>query len=212
MKFVTRPFRISCVCLYCSLFFAPASQAGNDMSSIFQTSFAVMVKAAAAIEEGMNNLNAAEGCAADPMCESPGDTSSGFETTLGACCSENDACFNDFNEYVRRTDVALYTLYKNERTYTIFMMAQNARIAMMKGAASTSAVGTAIGGKLQADVAKARKSYIHKFNVTTNANINRLNEFLLGLDSTLKQYCGVDNWYQINGLPIFIHAKTKFPK
>lgn len=211
MKSIAVLFRITCLALCCSLSFAPESQA-DDAMSIFQPSYADMLKAAAAIAEARDNLNAAEGCAADPMCESPGDTSSGFETSLGACCYEIDDCFNEFNEYVRKTDVALYTLYKNERTYTIFMMAQNARIAMMKGAASTSAAGTAIGGKLEADVAKAKKSYVDKFNVTTNANVNRLNEFLLGLDSTLKQYCAVDNWYQINGLPIFIHAKTKFPK
>lgn len=51
-----------------------------------------------------------------------------------------------------------------------------------------------------------------KFNATTTKNIDRLNELLIDLDGTLGQYCETNNWYQINGLPIYIHAKTKFPK
>ncbi len=180
--------------------------------SIFSTSMADMVKGAAEFKIGMDNYHAAQGCAADPACGSAGDTSSGFETGMSECCYENDACFNDFNEWVRKIDVALYTLYKNERTYEIFMRAQDARIAMMKGAAGTSAAGTAIGGKLEADIIRARREYVDKFNTTTTKNIDRLNEFLIGLDGTLVQHCEANNWYQLNGLPIYIHAKTKFPK
>lgn len=183
-----------------------------DVASIFATSLSDMVKGAAEFKVGMDNYHAAQGCAADPTCDAGGDSASGFEAGMADCCYDNDACYNEFNEWVRKIDVALFTLYKNERTYSIFMRAQDARIAMMKGAASTSAAGTAVGGKLEADVIRARKDYVDKFNATTNKNINRLNEFLIGLDGSLGQYCEANNWYQVNGLPIYIHAKTKFPK
>jgi hypothetical protein len=171
-----------------------------------------MVKGAAEFKVGMDNYHAAQGCSADPFCE-PGDgPSSGLETGMADCCYENTACYNEFTEWVRKIDVALFTLYKNERTYSIFMRAQDARIAMMKGAASTSAAGTAIGGKLEADIIKARADYVDKFTAKTDKNIDRLNDFLIGLDGTLGQYCDANNWYQVSGLPIYIHAKTKFPK
>ncbi|MFT5335683.1 MAG: hypothetical protein ACI9GB_003604 [Halioglobus sp.] len=202
--------KIASLCVVANLAATPASHAGIE--SIFSTSWADMVKGAAEFGNAMDNYNAAQGCAADPACESGGDTSSGFETGMANCCYDNDACYNEFTEYVRKIDVTLFTLYKNERTYTIFMRAQDARIAMMKGAASTSAAGTAIGGTLEADIIKARKKYVDKFNATTDHNIDRLNEFLIGLNGTLGQYCETNNWYQINGLPIYIHAKTKFPK
>tara|TARA_R110001592_G_scaffold363371_1_gene685753 strand:+ start:392831 stop:393409 length:579 start_codon:yes stop_codon:yes gene_type:complete len=191
---------------------AVIAESNADIAAVFSSSWADMVKGTAEFKNGMDNYHAAQGCAADPACESGGDTSSAFETGIADCCYDNDACYNEFNEYVRKIDVALFTLYKNERTYSTFMRAQDARIAMMKGAASTSAAGTAIGGKLEADIIKARENYVDKFNATTGKNIDRLNEFLIGLDGTLGQYCEANNWYQTNGLPIYIHAKTKFPK
>jgi len=181
-----------------------------DVASIFASSWADLVKGAAEFKTGMDNFHAAQGCAEDPDCES-GD-GDGLETDMPDCCYGNDTCYNEFTEWVRKIDVALFTLYKNDRTYNIFMRAQDARIAMMKGAASTSAAGTAIGGKLEADVIRARQEYIDRYNDQTDHNIDRLNEFLIGLDGTLGQYCSASNWYQINGLPIYVHAKTKFPK
>lgn len=202
--------KLASFCLLANL--AVVAPCNADVASIFSTSWSDMVKGAAEFKTGMDNYHAAQGCAADPACDSGGDTSSGFEAGMSDCCYDNDACYNEFNEWVRKIDVALFTLYKNERTYSIFMRAQDARIAMMKGAASTSAAGTAIGGKLEADIIKARKSYVDKFNATTTKNIDRLNEFLIGLDGSLGQYCEANNWYQVNGLPIYLHAKTKFPK
>ncbi len=202
--------QIACSCLLVN--FAIVANSNASFESIFSTSWADMVKGAAEFKKGMDNYHAANGCAADPACDSGGDSSSGFEAGIADCCYDTDSCYNDFIEHVRKIDIALYTLYKNERTYTIFMRAQDARIAMMKGAAGTSAAGTAIGGKLEADIIKARKNYVDKFNATTTKNIDRLNEFLIDLDGTLGQYCETNNWYQINGLPIYIHAKTKFPK
>ncbi len=198
-------------CLVTLLYGASVPASHADMTSIFTTSWSDLVKGAAEFSNAMDNYNAAMGCAADPVCES-GGSGSGFETGISDCCYENDACYNEFTEHVRKIDIALSTLYGNERTYTIFMRAQDARLAMMKGAASTSAAGTAIGGKLEADIIKARSAYVDKFNDKTNHNIDRLNEFLLGLDGTLRQYCDAGNWYQVNGLPIYIHAKTRFPK
>lgn len=202
--------KVACLCLLANL--AAIAQSNAEISPIFKTSMTSMFKGAAEFKKGMDNYHAANGCAADPACDPGPDASSGFETGMADCCYENDTCYNEFTEHVRKIDVALFTLYKNERTYSIFMRAQDARIAMMKGAASTSAAGTAIGGALEADIIKARKEYVKKFNATTGKNIDRLNEFLISLDATLGQYCEANNWYQNNGLPIYIHAKTKFPK
>lgn len=202
---------IACLCLGIGLVVAPASRA-DTMGDLFKPSISSMVGSAVAFSIGFENYKAAEGCAADPACGTPADPSSGFETAVGSCCHENDDCFEDFNRHVARIDRAMVTLYKNDKTYSIFMRQQKARMTAMKGAGSASAAGAAVVARMQADIAKAQAGYIQKFNNKAETNIGLLNDFLLELGGLVEQYCSGSNWYQSNGLPIYLHSKIKFPK
>jgi len=184
----------------------------NPTDDIFQPSFSNLLGGASAFATAFYNYSAAQQCAADPSCGMPDDPGSGFEVGAGSCCDNNDECFNEFGRHVDRIDRALFTLYKNDRHHDLVMRIQGARMTAMKGAGSMSAPAGAIVARQEVEIAKAQKAYIERFNVKTNQNVNLLNGFLLELGTIVDNYCEGANWYQRHGLPLYLHAKTKFPK
>ncbi len=196
------------------LHFSNVSAGDYDWATdgFFNPGFSNMVNGAAQFAQAYADYSAAETCWADPQCGMPDDPNSGFELPAGDCCEGNSSCVAEFDNQVSKIDSALYTLYKNERTYEIIMQVQKARMTAMKGAGSMSAPGGAVVARMEVDIAKAQKGFIDKFNTKTQSNINRLNDFLLALGGVIDQHCGDSNWYQRNGLPLYLHAKTKFPK
>ncbi len=182
------------------------------MDNLFNPSFSNMLNGAAQFAQAYADYSAASACWADPHCSMPDDPGSGFELPAGDCCEGSAACIEAFDGYVARIDDALYTLYKNERTYEVIMQIQKARMTAMKGAGSVSAPGGAVVARMEVDIAKAQKGFVDKFNTKTQGNIGKLNDYLLALGGAVDQYCTGSNWYQRNGLPIYLHAKTKFPK
>jgi hypothetical protein len=182
------------------------------MDNLFNPSFSSMLNGAAQFAQAYADHSAATACWADPQCGMPDDPGSGFELPAGDCCEGSSACIESFDGYLARIDSALYTLYKNERTYEVIMQIQKARMTAMKGAGSMSAPGGAVVARMEVDIAKAQKGFIEKFNAKTQGNIGKLNEYLLALGEAVDQYCTGANWYQRNGMPIYLHAKTKFPK
>lgn len=181
-------------------------------TELFSPSFSNLLGGASAFATSFYEYSAMEACAADPSCGMPDDPGSGFEVGAGSCCDNNDACFNEFGTHVERIDAALFTLYKNERTYKLIMRKQSARITAMKGAGSMSAAAGAVVARQEVEIAKAQKSFMEKFNAKTTQNVDKLNEFLIALGTSVDTYCEGSNWYQRNGLPLYLHAKTKFPK
>ncbi len=192
----------------------PAAAADYDwaMGNLFNPSFSSMLNGAAQFARAYADYSAASACWGDPQCGTPGDPDSGFELPAGDCCEGSSACIEAFDGYVARIDAALYILYKNERTYEVIMQVQKARITAMKGAGSKSAPGGAVVARMEVDIAKTQKGFIDKFNTKTQNNIGQLNDSLLALGGAVDQYCSDSNWYQHNGLPLYLHAKTKFPK
>jgi len=168
---------------------------------------------------GMINLAnehiAAVNCAFyDSTCGNPENPEqSGYELALSSCCDDNDQCAMEFNTQLDNIDSALKVLYKNEHFYIIFMDKQAARLTLMRSAASASPIGgAAVTGKLEAGIMKAKKGFIRKFNEKTNQNISRLNEFLVRVGEIHQSYCNDSQWYNRNGLPLYLHARSKFPK
>jgi len=190
----------------------PVAGAGSATDDVFQPTFSNLVTAASAFATSFYNFNAQQACAADPKCGMPQDPGSGFALTAGSCCGDDNSCNMDFFDKVDDVDSALYTLYKNERTYDLIMRIQGARMTAMKGAAGMSAPGAAVVARFEIDIARAKKKFLEKFNVKTNGNIDKLNSLLLALGTIVDNYCGDKNWYQRNGLPLYLHAKIKFPK
>lgn len=180
--------------------------------NVFSPSFSNVLNGAIAFAQYFHDYSSAEACYNDPSCGMPDDSDTGLDIPPGSCCDGIDSCYNDYVQALNRIDVALYTLYKNEKTYDLIMRVQNARMTAMKGAGSMSPAGAAAVARMEVDIAKAQKAFQDKFNTKTEHNISRLNEFLLGLGNTIDTYCADSGWYQRYGLPVYIHAKTKFPK
>ena len=185
---------------------------GGADDSLFNPSFSNMVGGASAFVTAFINYGAFQACASDPSCGMPDDPGSGFEVGAGSCCDNNDDCFNEFGTHVNRLDRALLTLYTNERHYNLVMRIQGVRMAAMRGAGSMSAMGAAVVARQEVDIAIAEKGFLEKFNAKANSNISSLNDFLLELGALIENYCEGSNWYQRNGLPLYLHAKMKFPK
>jgi len=203
--------RILVLFLVCGASASGAARA-NPTDDLFQPSLGNMLGGASAFTTAFYNYSAAAQCNADPACGMPEDPGSGFEVGAGSCCDNNDSCFNEFGRHVDRIDRALFTLYKNERTYELIMRVQGARMTAMKGAGSMSAPAAAIVARQEVEIAKAQKDFMDRWNVKTNKNIGLFNGFLIELGSVVDNYCEGSNWYQRNGLPLYLHAKTKFPK
>lgn len=180
--------------------------------NVFSPSFSNGLNGAIAFAQYFHDYSSAEACYNDPSCGMPDDADTGLDIPPGSCCDGIDSCYNDYVQALQRIDVALYTLYKNEKTYDLIMRVQNARMTAMRGAGSMSPMGAAAVARMEVDIAKAQQSFQDKFNTKTENNISRLNDFLLDLGGTIDGYCEDSGWYQRYGLPIYIHAKTKFPK
>jgi len=185
------------------------ARAGDDQ---FNVSFSSMLGGASAFAAAFINYGALQACASDPSCGMPDDPGSGFEVGAGSCCDNNDDCFNDFALHVKRLDKALFTLYKNERYHNLVMRIQGIRMSAMRGAGSLSAAGAAVVARLEINIAKDQKKYFERFNVKTNTNISLLNDFLVELGALIENHCAGSNWYQRNGVPLYMHAKLTFPK
>ena len=182
------------------------------MANVFRPSLSNMLGGAIAFTEYFYGYSSAVACANDPECGGQDGAGSGLDVPSGSCCDGIDGCFNDYLLGLQRIDDALYVLYKNEKTYGWIMAVQNARMTAMRGAGSMSPAGAAVVARFEVDIAKAAKSFRGKFNAKTEQNISRLNDFLLELGATIDTYCHEGGWYQRYGLPVYLHAKTKFPK
>ena len=194
---------------------APAPVAGpvtTVVNTFFKPSFGDVVKFDAEFRKALDQFSAAQECMNDPDCGMPSGSGPGFEFEAGECCRSNAECIDSFDRYLRKIDRALFTLYKNERTWKIKMQVADARMSAMKAAGGMSPVGGAVVARMEADIAKAKKQFIDKFNEKTEYNISRLNDFLNGLGGVINEYCGDSGWYQKNGLPVYLHARTKFLK
>lgn len=195
------------------LFFCFMLHTGKSRAAeIFPPGFGDMLNVASQFAQAYTDYSAAAACAEDPQCGMPDDPNSGFEVPVGDCCDGIDGCVNSFDNYLVKLDDALKILYGNERYYDILMRVQKARMTAMKGAGSMSAPGSAVVARMEIDIAKAQKGFIDKFNTKTENNIKQLNKILIKLGGIVDQYCSDSNWYQRNGLPLYLHAKTKFPK
>ena len=188
------------------------SQTARADDALFNPSFSDMLGAASAFVATFINYGALQACASDPSCGMPDDPGSGFEVGAGSCCDNNDDCFNEFGTHVDRLDRALSTLHGNERRHNLVMRIQGIRMAAMRGAGSLSAAGAAVVARQEVDIAIAQKKYLENFNAKANSNIDLLNDFLLELGALIENYCEGSNWYQRNGMPLYMHAKLKFPK
>ncbi len=186
--------------LYCSSQLAIAADYDGAMDNLFNPSFSSMLTSASKFTQAHSDHSAATACRTDPKCGMPGDSNSGFKLPAGSCCEGSSACIEAFDGYVTKIDSVMYALYKNERTYAVIMRIHQARM------------GAASGARKQVDFAKAQKGFIEKFNAKTRSNIIKLNNYLLALGGAVDQYCTGSKWYKRNGLPIYQHAKAKFPK
>jgi len=204
---------LRCVAMALAVF-TTASMAANagPADDVFSPSFGNLLGGASKFASSFYNYSAAQQCAADPQCGMPDDPGSGFEVGAGSCCDSNDECFNEFGRHVARIDRALNTLYYNERRYGLIMRIQGARMTAMRGAGGMSAPGAAAVARMEIEIANAQKGFTNRFNAKTNENVDLLNGFLLELGSVVENYCQGSNWYQRNGLPLYLHAKIKFPK
>ena len=196
------------------LLFISFTMATNKIraAEISPPGFGDMLNTASQFAQAYTDYSAAAACAADPQCGMPDDPNSGFELPAGDCCDGVDECVNSFDNYIVKVDDALKVLYGNERYYDILMRVQKARMTAMKGAGSMSAPGSAAVARMEIDIAKAQKGFVDKFNTKTENNIKQLNKILIKLGGIVDQYCSDSNWYQRNALPLYLHAKTKFPK
>jgi len=185
---------------------------GGATDAYFAPTFSNMINGATQFGVALKDYSAASACWSDPQCGLPDDPNAGFELPAGDCCEESADCIADFDGYVGKVSEALRVLYGNERYFHILMQTQKARMAAMRGAGSMSAAGTAVVARMEADIAKAQQGFVDKFNTKAQYNISRLHDFLLGLGDVIDQYCGSQNWYQRNALPLYLHAKIKFPK
>lgn len=207
---MTRLYSLMAVaCLCVGLGHAARAVPGDEL---FSPSLGNMLGGASAFAAAFYNYSAAAECNADPSCGMPDDPGSGFQVGAGSCCDENDECFNEFGRHVDRIDRALLKFYTREREYNLIMRVQSARMTAMKGAGSMSAPAAAIVARQEIEIAKAQKGYIERFNNNTNINLGHLNNFLLELGTVVDNYCEGTNWYQRNGMPLYLHAKIKFPK
>jgi len=189
-----------------------SARADDVSDALFQPSFSNMMTGASAFAHTLINYHAFQQCASDPSCGMPDDPGSGFEVGAGSCCDNNDECFNDFSRHVNRIDRALFTLYSNDRRHNLVMRIQGARMAAMRGAGGSAAPAAAVVARQEADIAIAERNYLEKYNAKTNEYVGLLNDFLLELGSVINSYCEGSDWYQRNGLPLYLHAKIKFPK
>jgi len=182
------------------------------MDDFFKPSISNMLSGASAFATYFHDYSAAMACYNDPACGMPSDPNAGFDLPPSSCCENSVSCLSAYNEAIRKVDVSLFTLYKNEKTYRAIMQVQSARMTAMKGAGSMSPIGGAAVARMEIDIAKAKKGFIAKFNTKTQHNISRLNEFLLELGTINDNSCQDTGWYQRYGMPVYIHAKIKFPK
>ena len=207
---MNRPFQIICAMFLIASCFQTSH--ANPGSEVFDPSFGNITAGASAFATAFYNYSVFQECVSDPDCGMPDDPGSGFEIGAGSCCDENNDCFNDFETHVDRIDRALATLYKNERTYALIMKIQSARMTAMRGAGGMSAPAAAVVARQEIDIAKAQSDFTDKFNNKTLSNISKLNDFMLELDLIIEDYCADTDWYQRNGLPLYLHARMKFPK
>lgn len=209
IKVFTRQYiLVSILVIVCCIMNVNKSRA----TEIFPPGFGDMLNVASQFSQAYTDYSAAAACAADPQCGMPDNPNSGFEIPTGDCCDGISECVSSFDSYIGKLDDALKILYGNERYYDILMRVQKARMTAMKGAGAMSAPGSAVVARMEVDIAKAQKGFIDKFNAKTENNIKQLNKILMKLGGIVDQYCSDSNWYQRNGLPLYLHAKTKFPK
>jgi|ETNmetMinimDraft_33_1059910.scaffolds.fasta_scaffold28540_2 hypothetical protein len=205
---------ISLVLLASAIFISAPGRAGSpfDTAGIF-VSFNNFVETAAGFASISEQHIEALSCLYHADCgQGPAGEGTGHAIPISGCCDDNNECSAEYDA-VRKMieEEALKKLYKNEYFFTVFMAKQDARIQLMRSAASAAPVAVPIGS-IEAKINKAKSEFLRKFNDKADHNINELNKMLLKISEIHQTYCSDPLWYDRSGLPIYLMAKFKFPK
>lgn len=204
---------ISLVLLASAIFISAPGRAGSpfDTAGIFD-SFNNFVETAAGFAGTAEQHIEAVSCLYHADCgQGPAGEGTGHAIPISECCDDNNECSAEYDAVRGMIHDALRILYKNEYYFTVFMAKQDARIQLMRSAASAAPVAVPIGS-IEADIIEAKSEFLRKFNDKTDHNINALNKMLLKISEIHQTYCSDPLWYDRSGLPIYLMAKFKFPK